>query len=560
MFGIKFPKKQDLKRYSTLLAVLTKYGFEDVMASSAATKIIPKGYLSNHPKTETLLSLSTFERIRMVLEELGPSYIKLGQILSLREDMLPPELTKELEKLQDHVPNLKNFEVKEIVSESLDIQCTEYFVSIDPDPIAAASLSQVHRAQLLNGDMVVLKIQRPNIQDIIASDISIMKDLASALEKYSDKIEAFQPQKLVDSFEKSINEELSFQKEMEHMEHFAINFKNNDAIHVPKIYRQLSNDQIICMEFVDGVKVSNLKLLQEHHIDSKVVAQVGIDLYLEQVLEHGFFHADPHPGNIFVLPQVQKICFIDFGMMGTIMPKDKEALTELLICFLHKDVQKIIPILKKIAVKTEIPDEKKLEYDLYELIEGVSNTAIKNISLGNTMEQFKNVLYENKISIPHYLYMLIRALVIIEGVGLKLDPNFNITNNLKPFMSKIARKRFGLKRFLTKNLDRFQEYNLLLDSLPADINEIMDKVKSGQLVMVHEHKGLNKFRQSIRTAINRLVYAVIIAALSIGSALLVMADMPPKVNGIPLLGAIGFTLSAILGIFIMISIYRNKDL
>ena len=559
MFGIKLPKKQNLKRYNTLFGVLTKYGFEDVMANSQVKKFIPKNYLAKHPETEKLLSVSTFERIRMVLEELGPSYVKMGQILSNRDDMLPPGLIKELEKLQDQAPSLPNFEVEKVISEELDIDCSQYFLSIEPKPLAAASLAQVHKAQLLNGSWVVLKIQRPNISEIIASDISIMKEVAMALEKYSAQVKAFQPLKLVESFEKSITEELSFLREMDNLEHFAKNFEGNDAIYVPKAYRELSTDQIICMDWVDAIKVSELEKLREQNIDSRAVAKVGVDLYLEQVLEHGFFHADPHPGNIFVLPEAQKICFIDFGMMGTIMPNDKEALMELLLCFIKKDVKKIIPILKKIALKTDIPDEKKLEYDLYELVEGISNTSIRNIKLGITLEQFKNVLYENRITIPHYLYILIRALVIIEGVGLKLDPEFNITDNLKPYMAKITRKRFGLKRLFQKNLNRFQDYNTLLDKLPADINEIVDKIKDGKLVIVHEHKGLNEFRVSLKTAFNRLVYAVIIAALSIGSALLVMADMPPKISGIPVLGAIGFILSAIIGVVILISIHRNKE-
>ena len=191
------------------------------------------------------------------------------------------------------------------------------------------------------------------------------------------------------------------------------------------------------------------------------------------------------------------------------MPNDKEALIELLLCFLKKDVRKIIPVLKKIALKADIQDEKKLEYDLYELVDGISNTSIRNIKLGTTLKQFKNVLYENKITIPHYLYILLRALVIIEGVGLKLDPEFNITDNLEPFMAKITRKRFGLKRLFKKNLNRFQDYNALLDKLPADINEIVDKIKDGKLVIVHEHKGLDVFRKTLKTAFNRLVYAVI---------------------------------------------------
>lgn len=557
MAAFKIPKQKEIQRYITLFNVLAKHGFEDVLVHSGIAKVIPKSYLGGHPDAKKNLSFSTYAHIRMVLEELGPTYVKLGQIFSNREDMLPPELTKELEKLQDHVPQLKNFDVQKTVETELNMATSECFLSIDPDPLAAASLAQVHRAKLLNGEDVVLKIQRPNIEEVIESDLLIMKQVAKALEKHSAQAQAFQPVRIIASFEQSIHEELQFSREMDNTEKFAKNFEDNEMIHVPKVYRQFSTNRIICMEYIDGIKVSETDQLRAANIDPSAVAKVGVDLYLTQVLEHGFFHADPHPGNIFVLPHTGQICFLDFGMMGTIMPNDKEALGELLLYFLRKNVKKIINLLEKIAVKTDIPDHKKLEQDLYELIESVSNTAIQNIKLGAILNQFKTVLYENKIVLPHYVYMLIRGLIIIEGVGRKLDPTFNMTNNLEPYTSAIVRRRFSLKRLFKKNLSRFQDINDLVDTLPDDINAILKKIKDGKLVVVHEHKGLNEFQNAMSKSVNRLVFAVIIAALSIGSSILVMAQMPPLVNGIPLLGAVGFVVSAILGFYIVISIFRN---
>ncbi|TLP71976.1 AarF/ABC1/UbiB kinase family protein [Maribacter sp. ACAM166] len=210
------------------------------------------------------------------------------------------------------------------------------------------------------------------------------------------------------------------------------------------------------MEFLDGIKVSEIDTLKAANIDPPALAKVGVDLYVEQILKHGFFHADSHPRNILVLPEIGQICFIDFGMMGAIMPNDKEALGDLLLYFLRKDIKKIMPLLEKIATKTDIPDYKKLEQDLNELVEGVSNTTLQNIKLGTTLNQFKTVLSENKIILPYYLYMLIRGIVIIEGVALKLDPKFNIMDNQQPYSSKIIRRRFNLKRLFKKNLHRFQ--------------------------------------------------------------------------------------------------------
>ena len=559
MAAFKIPKQKEIKRYASLFNVLAKYGFEDVLVNSGIAKMIPKSYLEKHPDTGKNLSFSTYERIRMVLEELGPSYVKLGQIFSNREDMLPPELIKELEKLQDHVPQLKNFDVQKTIEEELNITLSDYFQSVNLEPIAAASLAQVHWGQLLNGDEVVLKIQRPFIEEVIESDLLVMKQVARALEKYSTQAQALQPVRIVASFEQSIHEELQFLREMDNTEKFAKNFEGNEMIHVPVVYRQLSTDRLICMEFIDGIKVSEIAKLKTANIDPAAVAKVGVDLYIEQILDHGFFHADPHPGNIFILPNTGQICFIDFGMMGTIMPNDKEVLGDLLLYFLRKNIKKIINLLEKIAVKTDIPDYKKLEQDLYELVSGVSNTAIQNIKIGIILNQFKTVLYENKIILPHYLYMLIRGLIIIEGVGRKLDPAFNITDNLEPYTSAIVRKRFSLKRLFKKNLNRFQDINDLVDTLPDDINAILKKIKDGKLVIVHEHKGLKELQTATSKSVNRLVFAVIIAALSIGSSILVMAKMPPLVNGVPLLGAIGFVLSAILGFYIVISIFRNDQ-
>ncbi|MGS0527114.1 ABC1 kinase family protein [Zobellia nedashkovskayae] len=250
--------------------------------------------------------------------------------------MLPPELIKELEKLQDHAPNLKNFDVQKTIEDELEITLSDYFLSVNPEPLAAASLAQVHRAKLLSGEDVVLKIQRPNIEEVIESDLLIMKQVARALEKYSTQAQALQPVRIIASFEQSIREELQFLREMDNTEKFARNFEGNEMIHVPVIYRPLSTNRIICMEFIDGIKVSEINTLKAANIDPIAVAKVGVDLYIEQILEHGFFHADPHPGNIFVLPTTGQICFLDFGMMGTVMPNDKEALGDLLTLFLKK--------------------------------------------------------------------------------------------------------------------------------------------------------------------------------------------------------------------------------
>ncbi len=552
-------KSRKLKRYKKLFNVLAKYGFDHIMAQSSMKKLIPWSPLSKHPEHDKTQSLSTYERIRMVLEELGPTYIKLGQIFSNRDDMLPPGLILELERLQDRVPKLKDFDVAKAIAQELNINSQEHFQFIDPEPIAAASLAQVHKARLSNGDWVALKIQRPNILETIDSDIEVMKQVAKSLEKHSSQAKAFQPMQIVAAFEKSIHEELHFLSEIDNMERFAKNFQDNGTLYVPTVYRKYSTDSLICMEYIDGIKISEVEKLTALGIDCKAVAQIGVSLYLEQVLDFGFFHADPHPGNIFILPEKDRICFLDYGMMGNLLPHEKEQLGDLLLAFTKKDVKKLIPILEKIAIKAEISDDNELQQDLHTLVQGISDTSIRNIELSTILTQFKDILYHNNIILPHNLYLLIRALIIMEGVGLKLDPEFNITENLKPYVITLTRKRFGLRRLFKKNISRLQDYDTLIGNFPEDLSIILKKIKEGKLVVIHEHKGLKEFQATSNKAINRLVFAVIIAALSIGSSILVLAEMPPLIKGVPLLGAIGFLLSAILGFFVVISIFRNKQ-
>ncbi|NJB72146.1 ubiquinone biosynthesis protein [Saonia flava] len=556
--GIRF-HKTEIKRYNKLLSVLMKYGFKDIVANSDLKKYIPKSFLTSHKELDKNLSFSKYERVRMVLEELGPTYIKLGQIFSNREDLFPKELTTELEKLQDHAPPLENFSVIQTVEEELNIKASDHFEYIYPEPLAAASLAQVHKAILKNGDLVILKIQRPNITETIESDILVMKQLAKSLAKYSEQAKSFQPQEIVNSFEKSIKEELRFSRELNNVERFAKNFENNTLVYVPKIYRDLSNDHIICMEYINGIKISNIEEIDAMGIDRNALAKIGVDLYLEQVLEHGFFHADPHPGNLFLLPGLGKICFVDFGMMGSLTSTDSELLEDLLFSFVKKDASKIIVTVEKIALTSNIPNRKKLENDINEFLHESENyVTLKDIKLNVTLNEFKKILSHNQIILPHYFYMLIRALIIIEALGQKLDPEFNILDNIKPYLQSIGLKRISPNRILKKSIKRFQNLNRFIDTIPDDLDSIIQKVKKGELKVVHDINGLDAFRTTLNIASNRVVLAIILAALSIGSALLVIADMPPRIYGVPALGLIGFIISGILGLIVIYSIIRKK--
>ncbi|NAS29485.1 AarF/ABC1/UbiB kinase family protein [Flavobacteriaceae bacterium R38] len=558
MIPSKLSSKKRLKRYGELVNVLIKYGFEDFVSKSSLNKIIPENYLKNHNTVKKNLSYSTFERVRMVLEELGPTYIKLGQIFSSRDDIIPPKLISELEKLQDNAPVVEGFDVITVIEQELQIQVEEHFQQIEKEPIATASMAQVHKAKLLDGEDVVLKIQKPDIGETIEADIAVMKQLVKSLEKFSNEIQTLNLGSILQTFEKSIRKELNFLEEIENNKRFAENFEDNESIYVSTVYEHLSTSKIICMEFIDGIKVSDIETLKLAKIDPHSISNVITDLYLEQVLVHGFFHSDPHPGNIMILPDSCQVCFIDFGMMDTVLSRNKEVLENIIIYFLEGDVRKISLSIENIAVKYDIKDYKSFELELNEMIDNISNTTLQNFKIDVVLNQFKSILSNNNIVLPDYLNSLIRGLILMEGVAVKLNPDYNITENLMPYKEKILHKRLSLQYIFKKNLKRYRDYMELIDNFPEDINDIIRKVKEGKFVMTHQHIGIKDFQKSSGEIANRIVFAIIIAALSIGSSILVLAKMPPLFRGIPLLGAIGFSLSFIFGIYIMISMVRNR--
>lgn len=550
-------EKKQASRYKKLAMVLTQYGFEDLLAASGLFQYLPTSYLEKHQALKSNLEHSTYERIRMVLEELGPTYVKFGQIFSNREDLLPKALLEELAKLQDKVPAKDTIDIKVLLETEFKINPNDYFLHIETEPLAAASMAQVYRGTLLNGEKVVFKVQRPDIKEIIEADIQIMKSLAKTLENYSTTLQSFQPVNMVETFEESILEELDFTRELANLERFATNFKNEPNLHVPYAYKELSNRRMICMEYIEGIKISNITKLDELGVDRKELAKIGVDLYLKQVIEFGFFHADPHPGNLFFLPEREQLCFIDFGMMGRILTSERELLEDLILYFVRKDTKKIIGTIEKIAIKCDIADRKKVEYEMTKLLGEADMMTLQDIKLDEGIGKFKEILTENKVILPHYLYMLMRALLIVDAIGLKLDPEYSLMSNVEPYITTIISRRFSPKRIFNKVVKRFEEVYDLVDNLPGDIKEILEKTKHGELKIKHEIHGLDDMRDTIQKASNRLVLAIIIAALSVGSSILVFANMPPKIYNVPFLGFIGFIISGVLSLRLAYSIFKS---
>jgi len=531
-----------IKRMKKLSDVLLKYGFEELFDRTGMERFIPNRLAKNSKRLENIRETSFPERIRLAMQDLGPTYVKLGQMCSNRTDIFPEDIIAEFQKLQDDVEPEK-IDIYAKIKAELNIEPLEYFKEIDEKPMASASMGQVYKGILKDGTEVVIKVRREGIKEIVASDLSMMRDLAAYFERTNEEIKKMNVSYIINSFGNSITKELSFRNELSNMEKFANNFKNDKRIHVPVPYRELSNDNILCMEFIKGFKITDKEKIEKCGFFPSEVARVGLDLYIQQVLKYGFFHADPHPGNVFMTPE-GKIVFIDFGAMGTLYPQDKELLENLLLNFIQKDVKKAIDTIKELAVKYNVPDERQLERELTEIVYLVDGNVLSEISIGDIFEKVRVILNKNQVILPEDIYLLVKGVGQIEGIGRHLDPSLDIMKTMEPYAKRILRERMNPKYIFEKGTKKITQVSESWLSLPEDLRNISQKILNGELKHKHEVTG---FKELLKI-LDRLVVAIIIASLLIASSIVVLSGIPPKINEIPVLGFLGYVISAILGI------------
>jgi ubiquinone biosynthesis protein len=550
-----------INRYREIIAILVKYGFGDILAKLGLQKHLDfsKGFILGKAATE-IAALSRWERVRMALEDLGPTFVKFGQIMSTRPDMIPQELISELEKLQDKVPPFSTEDAKRIIEEELGSSVDNIFKDFTDPPLAAASIAQVHKAVLSNGEEVAIKVQRSDIDRIVEVDLEIMLHVATLIEKHLKELEIVHPVEIVEEFARVIRKELDFRIEAAHIERFAINFQADMTIHVPHVYRELSSGKVLTMEFIGGIKVSDITKaevqVQNSKINPKVVASRGADLVLKQIFEHGFFHADPHPGNIKVLKD-NVICFLDYGMMGSLSVRHREDLADILIGIINKDERKITKTILKLSGYIQIGDSGRLESDIAELIEVYAYRTLKELEIGSLLHRIAKVVAECRLKVPRDFYLLAKALVTIEGVGRELDPDFNAVEHAEPFAKKLITDRMSPQRLIEDFYHSATEASLLMRDLPAEAREMLALIKQGEAKIKFEHRGLDPMLKTFEQVNNRMVFAIVLASLVIGSALIVLSGVPPKWQEIPVIGIMGFLGAGIMGFWLLFSILRH---
>lgn len=540
-----------LKRSAKLMTVFSKYGFKDVLARMNLAK-------NNEPsidENDIALTNSVYERIRMALEELGPTFVKLGQTFSSREDLLPLELILELQKLQDKV-EVVDLDLEEILEHEFNIIPSEHFLEIQKKPLATASIAQVYKAVLNDGTAVILKVKKPNVQENIQDDLLLIHDLVKVITTYSDLGSRLNLKSAISTFEKSLLEEISLINEKNNIQQFALNFKNNKETYVPKIYEEFCSNNILCMEYVEGIKITNKESLLENGIDPVKISEVGLRLFVSQILDYGFFHADPHAGNILIKND-GKVVFIDFGAVATIQPNDKEILEQLIVAFVSRNAQKIVKNLKKMAVSYEIPDDRAFQNDVEDVLNFVHSSSLQNIDVPKLVRKMTDTLKNNRINMPDYLYLLLKGISLIEGVGRTINPDLDIVKSLQPFTKRIIFKSVSPKKILKSGSQKLMSLTENMEEIPQELRSLLQKLDDNKFTVTSEIKNIEKTHQLIKTSIVNLILGMVLCANIISTAILWNSETAYTIGGIPLIIFFSITLSAFLVIVLFLRLLKR---
>ena len=554
-------KIRDIRRFNQILRILTKHGFGFAIQQLHLERhVIGRGVIKIRMlKRFTEPQESRSVRLRKVLEELGPTFIKLGQILSVRPDLIPIDLCNELSKLQDRVPPFDYGDIKKQIKESLGSYPEELFSAFNSTPIAAASLGQAHQARLKTGEDVVVKVQRPDIRRTIETDIDILYTLAQLAGRYMADIKVFDPNSIVNEFSKVITKEIDFTHEAHNIDKFCKNFKDSTTVRIPKVFWEYTRSKVITTEEIKGIRLNDY-LNQPHSSEEKMtVALNGANAILQQIFVDGFFHADPHPGNIFILPD-NIVAFVDFGIVGRLDEDSRDAIVSLLIAVSMKNARGIIKALESLGAFTEDVPIRSFKHDINDFMERYYDIPLKQIEISTVLQQAIDSMLRYKLKIPHQFHVLFKAITTIDGVARQLDPEFNTISHTRPFVEKLVRERHDPSRMLKDAALYSSELLDIIKIIPRDAYEILKKIKTGRLKIEFEHQGLSKFISEMDKSSNRVSFSLVISALIIGSSLIIMANKGPLVYGFPVLGILGFIFAGILGLGLAIAILRSGRL
>ena len=538
----------NLTRIRQVAEVLLRYGFEDVVTNTPLRRLVSQKRRlrwleqDERPVFET----TRWERIRLIIEELGPTFIKLAQALSNRADLLPEALIDEFEKLQSNVPPFATAEARALVEAELGRPLGEVFSEFDDVPIGSASIGQVHRARLHSGEEVVVKVQRPGVRDKVESDLRLLHELVRLTGGFLRNQGLANPQDVIDAFERSMTKELDYTQEARAMEQLRKLYEPYTSFYIPRPYRELSTAKVLVIEFVEGCKITDTAQLLAWGLRPEAIAETGMDVYLTQIFEFGFFHADPHPGNVLVRPD-GTLVLIDFGMVGKLTRQQKYAFAGVFIGMARQDARSMAVSFRRLALSSDIPDMRAFEADLSLLIEDFAVLDVQDMRMSDLADALQGIIYKYKLQVPGAIFLILRALVILEGIGRVLHPRFNTFEFVQPYGAKILREQYSPENILSEAEYTGTQLLALLQTLPADLRQIMRKASKGELRLKVELSGYTNLLRKADQLVSRTVLALLTLGTLLFAGLSLLGHYPPAMpyyRGLPVvtwyaLGATG---------------------
>ncbi|MGE5172234.1 MAG: ABC1 kinase family protein [Betaproteobacteria bacterium] len=566
LVGFRKRHFRDIPRIGRIIAVASRHGFGHLVEQLGLQRFFSLGRrIVTFKKPPSLAPrISAPERLRLMFEDLGPTFIKLGQVLACRPDMLPMEYSREFLKLTDSVAPFPSAEAKKIIEEDLKAPVGSIFSFFNDIPVAAASIAQVHRATLPDGREVMVKVQRPHIVRIIERDISIMRWLADLLEARVPELGPYDVPGIVDEFARTIRRELDFFIEASNAVQLRKNFEGSTVLYIPHVFTEISSKRVLVLEKVEGIRIDEYERLDREGYSRKDLAEKGGAAFFKMVLQDGFFHADPHPGNIFVLPD-GRLGLVDFGIMGRVTEENMEHFASVFLALADHDYDALVRQYVELGfvAETSVDLEKfqrEMKEDLVELLEPYYVMQVKQIDFGAYIDRVSHILLRHRLKLPSNLYLMDKSLITLEGILKQLDPEFNYFESAKPYAAELVRRRRNPLRAAQNVKKNVAEFADAFAILPKQVKATLRKIMHGDVRVNIHHEDLHRLIRDIDKSSNRLAFSVITAAIIVASSIIIHAAQGPMLFGLPVFGLIGYVIAAFLGLWILIGILRSGQL
>ena len=547
---------RDLGRVQDIASVLIRYGFGSFVQGLGMGEVLERaGKVLRWEQAEDYVKLDTPQRIRRVLEDLGPTFIKLGQILATRVDLFPPAYIAEFEKLQDEAPPVPFDELLPQLEEDLGGRIDDFFSSVERQPLAAASIAQVHKAVIRDGTPVILKIRRPGLRKIIEADLRLLQRIVDIAESESSDVRRFHPKEVLRQFNQSLRRELDLAAESRNAERIAANLANDPYVKIPNVYWQWTGERLNVQEFIEGIQGRDLASVDQSGLDRTLLADRGTRAVIQMIMEDGFFHADPHAGNVFYLED-NKLAFIDFGMVGRLTEERREQVVSLLYGMINHLPTKVAEILEDWSDNIHT-DEQVLTIEIEAFVDQYSSLALKDLSLASMMSDLMALLRDHNLILPADLALLIKAYITLDGLGRHLNPEFNTLVFAAPYIQKIMMDRYKPEAIAKRGWRNLISITDLLSSLPKDLRKLLRASRKGAIQVDITVNRLDHHVNTLDSAISRITMGIVTAALIIGSSIIMTVKGGPELFGLPAFGFLGYTFATIGGVWLLLSIWKS---